>query len=174
MTCLHPLTVVAMGNRLCGDDGIGPVILDALSAMADTRLELMAGGMDALAMLDRIQDRDRVLILDAARMGLRAGTIRSFGKREVEFILKEDHLSLHGIGLADALRLGEELKLLPPELNFIGIEPESVTINTPLSPVVRAQIPTVIQMILEEIEPLPYLHQPGKVAERVSEGTSHV
>jgi hydrogenase maturation protease len=147
-----PLTVIGMGNRLCGDDSVGPVILDALKTFHDKRMELVEGGVDALALLELLAQREHALVIDATRMGLDPGAIRAFSRHDVEMIVTEEHLSLHGMGMAEALQLGEQLGMLPEDLKFIGIQPLSVNVNTPLSEPVAASVSAVIDLVIEELQ----------------------
>lgn len=148
---MQQMTVVGMGSRLCGDDAIGVTIIDELRKLDDGRLELVEGGLDALGLLDRLNQRENVIIVDATRMGLEPGEIRSFTREEVRLVVSEDHLSLHGIGLTEALQLGESMGLLPEKLKFIGIQPLSVNVGSELSEPVRASIEPIIKMIREEL-----------------------
>ena len=105
-------------------------------------------------MLDIIRDRNKVLIIDATRMNREPGAIQMFHHEEVSLVVKEDHLSLHGIGLAEALSLGESLELLPENLKFIGIQPLSVNVGNELSAPVRAAIEPIITTVLAELDSL--------------------
>lgn len=149
---MHHMTVVGMGSRLCGDDAIGVTVLDELRKADDGQLELIDGGLDALGLLDLLNRRENVVIVDATRMGLEPGEIRSFSHDEVNLVVNEDHLSLHGIGLTEALQLGERLGLLPQKLKFIGIQPLSVNVGSELSTPVQAAIEPVLELIQKELD----------------------
>lgn len=147
---MTPLTIIGMGSRLCGDDAIGLAILDALQEEAGSDLELIEGGLDALAALESMAGRDQVILVDATRMGLDPGSVRAFMADQVNLQVREDHLSLHGIGLSEALEMGERLGLLPSNLKIIGIQPLSINVGTGLSEPVQAAIPEVLDLIRTE------------------------
>ncbi len=148
---MSQLTIIGMGSRLCGDDAIGVHVLDELRDWDEPRLELVEGGLDALGMLDLLHQRENVLIIDATRMGSEPGSVKAFSKQEVSLVVSEDHLSLHGIGLTEALQLGESLGLLPQNLNFIGIQPLSVNVGSELSTPVQSAIEPVLQLVRETL-----------------------
>ena len=66
-TRLAPITVLAVGNTIMGDDGLGPAVLAALSAARaeDPRVLLVDGGTLGMSLLPVIQDARRLLVLDA-------------------------------------------------------------------------------------------------------------
>lgn len=145
-------TVVGMGNRLCGDDAIGPLVLDALRGLDDARLELIEGGVDALALLDIMAEKPQVIVVDATRMGLSPGALRVFQRDQCDLIVEQDHLSLHSLGLAEVLQLGEQFEMLPKNLKFVGIQPLSVEVDAPVSDVVTNAIPAAVDLILDEVD----------------------
>lgn len=145
------LTVIGIGNRLRGDDAVGPLLIDELSMLADSQLELIDAGSDALGILEYLEGRRDVIIIDACRMGRKPGTLITFDTSQVDLILDGDPLSLHGLGLAESLRMAESLHMLPEDLKIIGIEPDSTQFNGKLSPPVQRALKTAIEKINDEL-----------------------
>jgi len=149
------LTVIGMGNVQFGDDGIGPAIIENLRATqrlttkttTGAEIELIEMGLDALGLLDYLPNRNQVLIVDAARMGAKPGTMRVFKPTESHLVLQWDHLSLHGFGLAETYRLAGELGILPEQFWILGIQPGNVNPGTTLSPAVSTAIPNAVRLI---------------------------
>jgi len=145
------LTVIGVGNRLRGDDALGPLIIDALANQADPRLELIDAGSDALGVLEYLEGREQVMLIDACRMGRIAGELVQFEPAEVNLILTDDPLSLHGLGLAETLQMATSLHLLPPILKIIGIQPETTQFNSQLSAPALQALDQAIQQVYTEL-----------------------
>lgn len=152
------LTVIGIGNRLRGDDAIGPLAIDALRALNRPELELIDAGSDALGVLEYFENKQRVLLIDACLMGRKPGTIIGFEPAEAQLILNQDPLSLHGLGLSEALEMARSLKLLPEELKIYGIEPDYMQFEEQLSPAMAEALESVVSKVqneLQKVEGLP-------------------
>ena len=114
------LTVIGIGSRLRGDDAVGPLLIDKLAEQANSQLELIDAGSDALGILEYLDGRQDVIIIDACRMGRKPGTLVTFDPAQVDLILDGDPLSLHGLGLAEALRMAESLQLLLKQIKLFS------------------------------------------------------
>lgn len=148
-----PLKIIAVGNAFYGDDGIGMAVLEQLKNMSGMKkIPLINGATDALGLIDHFEDSEHVIIIDAARMGCRPGTVRAFNGSSASLEIIEDHLSFHGLGLSDAIQLATELQRLPERLSIVGVEPEQLTISCGLSEKVRNAIPEVIETIFALIK----------------------
>ena len=123
------LTVIGIGSRLRGDDAIGPMLIDKLSSLPNSKIELVDAGSDALGILEFLQEREHVIIVDACRMGRKPGSIVEMDPSQIDMILKDDPISLHGLGLAESIKMAQSLNMLPEDLKIIGIEPESIQFN---------------------------------------------
>ncbi|NQV30033.1 MAG: hydrogenase maturation protease [Candidatus Marinimicrobia bacterium] len=145
------LTVIGVGNRLRGDDAVGPLLIDELSKLSDPRLELVDAGSDALGILEYLEDRNLVLVVDACRMGKAPGSLLTFRPFESRLIMDADPLSLHGLGLAETLDMAESLHMLPTDLKIIGIEPDSIQFNGKLSSSVQEAMSLAIEKIHDEL-----------------------
>ena len=146
--------VFAVGNELCGDDGVGAAVLAGLRRRADLPgLECHDAGPDALALLDRWDPDGLNVVVDAARMGASPGTWRRFTPAEVRLRPWRSGVSAHGLGLAEALALGERIGALPRQLVIYGVEPATTEAGRGLSPQVAAAVPAVIAAIAAEVNP---------------------
>ena len=141
------LTVIGIGNVLRGDDGVGPALIQALAEESIPDIELIQAGSDALGLLEYLENRQRVWVVDACQMGRRPGEMVIFDPSEAELIMEKVQISLHGLGLAEALKMADALKMLPPELKIIGIEPESIQFNGELSLPVQRALKKAIKLV---------------------------
>lgn len=146
--------LLALGNPLRGDDGVGAALLDALAAFPlPPDLDVLEGGTPGLETVLLLQGYQRVLIVDAAEMGLPAGAWRCLRLDQVRLQSRDLQLrgTLHDAGLAEALSLAQALDLLPAQIEIIAIQPQQVGWEPCLSPAVRAALPAVCHAVLERL-----------------------
>ncbi len=146
--------ILALGNPLRGDDGVGTAVLAALrDADLPNGVALVDGGTPGLESILLMQGYRRAIIVDAAEMGLEAGAWRRFEAHEAT--LRAGDLSqmgtLHAAGLSEALKLGAALGVLPQEVVIFGVQPQRIGWEAGLSAAVRAAVPAVCAAIREEL-----------------------
>jgi hydrogenase maturation protease len=145
--------ILGLGNNLRGDDGAGPAVVTALLFMdLPQQIEIVDGGTLGLEIVLLLQGYERVIIVDAADMGLQPGQWRRFTLDTAELKINENKLrgTLHAAGLAEALVLAGALDMLPETLIFYGIQPEEIDWSDNLSAPVQAAIPNIAKAIVEE------------------------
>ena len=151
---MEKILILGLGNSLRGDDGAGSAVIAALSLMDLPRhVDLLDGGTPGLEMVLLLQGYARVIIVDAADMGVAPGEWRRFTPDTAEIKSSEDNLqgTLHSAGLAEALALAGALDLLPPSLVIYGIQPKSLDWSQELTEPLAAALPDVVNKIAEEI-----------------------
>jgi hydrogenase maturation protease len=145
--------VYAVGNRLRGDDGVGPATIEMLQREnLGPNVELIDAGLPGLEAALAFHDRRQILLIDAVEFGAAPGTVRKFtmtadglGKRTIH------PNSLHAAGLLDALGLAAALGVLPPNVTLFAVQPHCLGYEVGLSPSVRAVLPCVVEAIRDEI-----------------------
>jgi len=101
--------IIALGNRLRGDDAAGLIAADRLaSTPLPAGTEVTEGPEDPIRLLDLLGDADRVIILDAADMGLEPGTVRVL-RNEADWAKVRRNQSVHGIGIQDLVAMARKL-----------------------------------------------------------------
>lgn len=145
--------VLGLGSPLQGDDGVGPAALARLCERytPDDGVEPVDGGTDGLALLPRLEDAERVLVIDAVRSGAPPGTRIVLRGDEVPRRLAA-RLSPHEIDLAEVLALAELRGRRPRELVVLGIEPERVEMRAELSPAVAASLDPLVEDVRAQLE----------------------
>ncbi len=146
--------VAGIGNRLRGDDGFGPRVIDLLSACSlPKNVMLWDFGTAGLTVASELSDYDFIIFLDVTEGGGEPGTLY---KREitVEEVSVEDvtdlvTLSLHEAGLEGLLRLAKALRTLPPRCILIGCEPKSLNLSLDLSSEVEAAARKAVSLVME-------------------------
>lgn len=115
-------------------------------------VEIIDGGTPGLETVLLLQGYKRVIIVDAADMGLQPGQWRRFTPDTAELKSSENKLqgTLHAAGLAEALVLAGALDVLPPTLIIYGIQPKSLDWSQDLTEPLKAALPDLINSIVEE------------------------
>ena len=145
--------ILGLGNPLLGDEGIGVRVVGALRELElPDGVELADGGTSGLGLISLMEGYRRVIIVDAADMDRLPGCVVRFTPSEVQFETEETPLSLHQVGLVEALALAEALKVAPAEVVIIGIQPGRIEGVVGLNPKVEGAIPQVIRMVLDELD----------------------
>ncbi|NOX89766.1 MAG: hydrogenase maturation protease [Calditrichaeota bacterium] len=142
--------VIVLGNRLRGDDAIGPVVLDELKKQdIPIPVTLIEAGSDAFTLLEHLNGKEPLIIVDCAQMGAVPGTVKRIGIDLENFNINEQMISLHGFSFSEVLSMARGLGAVAP-CTVIGIQPESLNMGDELSAGVRAAIPRILNMIIEE------------------------
>ncbi len=148
--------MLAIGNPLRGDDGVGQSVIGRLTAGdLPAGVTVVDGGTAGLETALLLQGYQRAIIIDSANMSLPAGSWRRFAPEEAELQAADFHerLTVHYAGLAEALALGNALGILPEEIVVFGIQPLELAWSPGLSAPVQEAIPAVCAAILAELEP---------------------
>jgi hydrogenase maturation protease len=141
-----------VGNPLYADDGAGLAVIDALKINPlFEKATFFDAHTDALSLIDKFNKNGLNIIIDAARMGKPPGHVEVIQKENVKLVIQWDHLSLHGFGLAETITLAEKIEMLPDNLWVVGIEPETIQIDVPISEIITAAIPVAVNKIINEV-----------------------
>ena len=144
--------ILGFGNPLCGDDGIGASAAEMLSkSNLPPGVKVQDIGTPGFGLVSELEGWDRVIMVDAVRMGRPPGSWRRFDPGEVRLLAADGVLSLHQSGLANGLALAQALDLLPEEIIFYGIEPTNTDLFAGINPVVRNSLVEVVENILNEL-----------------------
>lgn len=145
--------IVGLGNPLRGDDGVGIRVVELLAARElPVGVEVVDGGTQGLELVNLIEGWQRVILVDAANLGLAQGQFRRFSLDETRLLDVHEPMSIHAAGLRDALLLAQALGVLPGEVIIYGVQPAKLDWETELSPQVEAAIPEITNCILDELE----------------------
>jgi hydrogenase maturation protease len=145
--------VLGLGNPLLGDEGIGVRVVEVLKRQVlPPGVAVTEGGTAGLGLIGLMEGYERVVIVDAADMGYPPGRVIRFTPAEVQFKAAGAPLSLHQVGLGEALALAEALEIAPAELVIIGVQPGRIEGGAGLSPEVENAIPQIIRAVLDELD----------------------
>jgi hydrogenase maturation protease len=144
--------VLGLGNPLRQDDGLGIIAVRMLRGRnlpGGVRVE--EAGTPGWGLPSWLEGWAHVILVDAACMGCPPGTWRRFGTEDVRIIARQEKLSLHEPALADGLALAEALDILPEEITFFCLEPESIGEGLDLSPAIERVLPKFVEEIYLEL-----------------------
>ena len=130
-----------------GDDGVGVHVINLLKKeKLPEYVEVVDGGTNGLNLLNFIEGKDIVIIIDSIDLKKTPGEIIILKNEEIKkyFRLK---CSVHDIGLVDLLDTATLLNILPKSIILVGVQPDKISLQTELSETVRKSVPKIIDNI---------------------------
>ena len=141
--------ILGIGNLLLSDEGVG---VHAVRCLAGRQLPpgvaVLDGGTSGADLVDHLEGRDRVVVIDAASGDGPPGTV--YRCEAQDLIEKGRAMSLHEFGLADSLHMAEQLGCAPRRVVVLGVQPATLAPGLELSPNVAAVLPGILKLALEE------------------------
>lgn len=160
MTAINtkPTIVIGLGNPLMTDEGIGVLLVQKLtqkfeqSPLISANIEFHDGGTGGMNLLYKIENREKVILIDCAKMGEKPGTLRRFTPDQVRTIKQLGHFSLHEIDILKLLDLAAQFDTAPRQVVIFGIEPASLDLGNNLSPTLQSQFDNYLNTIFAELQ----------------------
>jgi hydrogenase maturation protease len=148
-----PILVLGVGNLVLTDEGVGVHVVQRLQKMdLPSHVEVLDGGTSGFDLLDDIEGRKKVVVVDAVKGEQPPGTIYRMTTEDIEETPKS-RLSLHDIDMTDLLKLVDLFEIEKPEIVIIGIEPKDIeSASLELSQEIEARVPRLIELVMREIE----------------------
>ena len=150
------VVVIGIGNIILGDEGVGVHILNKLrQEKIPEQVELIEGGVGGIALLNFIKGAELALFIDALA-GTKPGNVHRFTRDDLEGKIKTmlHPMSLHDIGLAEMIKIGNTLypDEMPKEIVIYGVEITKLqTYSTKLSKKISATVNKVVKLIVDEL-----------------------
>lgn len=146
------VVVLALGNPLLGDEGVGPRALQRLSRerLFPETVELVDGGTAGLALVPKLAEANKAIVLDAVRSGQPPGTLVALdgAKLPRRFF---GSLSPHQVGFRDIVSASRLLGG-PDEVVLLGIEPLTTTLADELSEPVARSLGALTKAVVLQLE----------------------
>lgn len=138
-----------VGNDLRADDGAGPLLATLLEAQPAPDWQVVDGGDAPENCIHEVRALapQRVLIVDAADMGLPPGTLRR---------IPEDCVAAHFLVNTHAIPLNfliASLRETVAEVAFVGIQPQELAFLMPMTPAVRRGVERLHRDLLRGLVP---------------------
>lgn len=136
--------VVTVGNRMMGDDAVGPLLAQKMQRAPLDDWDVLDGGSAPENCLYLIREMapDQVLVIDAADMDLVPGEIRVIGADRLEdpFLMTTHTLPLS--------YLVQSLREFVPQVDLVGIQPQVVAFGYPVS----AEMTRAVEQVYEGLK----------------------
>lgn len=146
------IIILGVGNLLLSDEGIGVHVANELSKMdLPPEVSVVEGGTDGFRLLNIITEADRLIVIDAVRGGEEPGSIYRFDINEIKNVPTGFKTSVHQVGILEVINLSELIGKTP-HATVIGVEPKSLEMSMELSPEVKAKVPRVIELVMNELK----------------------
>ena len=144
--------VIGVGNILMRDDGVGVHVVRELERGHHRNgVRYIDGGTAAFGALDEARDCDVLIIVDAVKAGGEPGTVY---RMDLDEWRTGGGVSLHDVGLLDAISTAKMVEGRDLSVSVIGIEPEEISPGLELSISVRERFEKLMDCVLEEIREL--------------------
>lgn len=140
---------MGIGNTIMGDDGLGVRALNELrSRELPDCVDTLEAGTALLDVLPDLKEYDKVVFIDAVAVdGRTVSVLRNPCFSE----LSQRALSLHEMGIQEALRLQLLVDGELPEIVIMGLRPVRMEMATEVSHEVASKIPELVQAVWDEI-----------------------
>lgn len=140
--------VLALGNILRKDEGVGIHILNLLRERVPAGVELFDGGTSGMELLGFLEKKRRLVVLDAVDAGADPGDVIEWKKDEVP-MYATGKLSMHQMSFAEVLYWAHFTGAIPEEIVVIGVQPESLDWGVELSEKTKSSLPEAVDKVLE-------------------------
>ena len=139
--------VIGVGSVLRGDDGIGVRVTEELQKEKfPSKIKFLSGDIYGLELIKYFSDFERIIIIDAADIKEKPGTIKSFKSSEIKKSDFSDIVSTHGISLFETLTLAEKLDI-SPKIIIVGIQPKDTSFKLGLTLEIEEKIPYIVNAV---------------------------
>jgi len=139
--------IIALGNELMKDDGVG---LKVGRILAEKGYNVLEVGTDIFMLSNHYNGEERIIIVDAILSEkFKPGEVIHLKGEEVFEKLKAEIRSAHFMGAIEGLKLLMKLdeRLARAEVHFVGIVAVEIDLGTELSEEVKKAIPGAIELI---------------------------
>jgi hydrogenase maturation protease len=147
-----PILILGIGNILLRDEGVGVRVIEQMQQIPlPEDVELVDGGTAGADLLDVLAERQKVIVIDAVQADCQPGTVLRFSADD---LTQPDRLgmSLHELGLGQALKMTKKLGCEPKEVVVFGIKPRDISCGLELSEEIAAAVPKVAELVIAEIK----------------------
>ncbi|MDL1970591.1 MAG: HyaD/HybD family hydrogenase maturation endopeptidase [Candidatus Desulfofervidaceae bacterium] len=148
------IMVLGIGNILMKDEGVGVRTVEHMKKLdLPKEVELMDGGTSTPLLFPYFTEVDHLIVIDAVKGNMPPGSIY---RLKPEDLLPPDDspVSLHDLGLVNALQMAEQVGMHPKTVIIFGVEPKEIDWGMELTPEIERRIPTIAQIVLDEINKL--------------------
>ena len=146
------ITVLGIGNILLRDDGVGVRVIEHLKEHnLPKEAELIDGGTATASLFPVFAETDHLIVIDVVKGKMSPGTIYRIGLNDL-MPPKRASISLHDLGLLEALDMAKKIGKSPKSVVIFGVEPKEINWGMELSQEINGRLPQIERLVIEEIE----------------------
>lgn len=149
--------VLGVGNKLMSDEGVGVHVIERFAEryILPGEVQVLDGGTLGLDLLFYLEGIENLLLVDAAETVREAGTmIRLEGEQVPAFMSMK--ISPHQMGVPDMLAAARMKDIYPERIVMWGIQPERITLDLELSPLLASKVDPLVEKLVEELRAWGY------------------
>ena len=149
------ILVLGIGNLLLQDEGAGVRAVEEFGRrfVTPAGVELLDGGTSGIELLQYIQGKDYLILLDVVKSGNPPGTFIRLEGESVPALFQKK-ISPHQLGLSDLLATAQLIDRMPKRVVLFGIEPKSIETGLEMSDEVGGAIGRLADMVALELASL--------------------
>jgi len=145
------ILVLGIGNILLRDEGVGVRVIEQMQKMRlPDDVELIDGGTAGADLLDVLAERRKVIVIDAVQADCEPGVVLRFSADDLTRP-NGVGMSLHELGLGEALAMTRHLGCAPEDVVVFGIKPRDISCGLELSEEIAGTVSKVVELVLAEI-----------------------
>ena len=140
--------VLGIGNSLLQDEGIGHHLLKKMEQEKSYwPATFLDGGTLSFNLASTIELYDHVIILDAANLHQRPGTVEIFYDTELDEFLNKPGKSVHEVSISDLFDMTRLTGTMPQHRAMVAIQPETIDWGEALTEAVYNAQPQAIEQV---------------------------
>ena len=146
--------IVGLGNYSMGDDSIGIRVVEHIAQQGlETGFQALNISCQPLNLVTYLNENtEAMVIVDCLKTGKRPSDWILFTPEQVATQKELAGFSTHEGDALKTLELFKAAGYSLPKVRILGIEPQSLEVNTDLSPSLESRLPEYVQLAIREIE----------------------
>ncbi|RNC67529.1 MAG: hydrogenase maturation protease [Desulfuromonadales bacterium] len=150
--------IFGAGNLILSDEGFGVHCIRHLEENFDfpDEVELFDGGTLGIMVTHKIEEADRVFIIDTVDTAGEPGDVFRFEKEDIMLNRIPVKLSPHQIGIQEMLYISEMRGGCPDNISLLGVIPKILDSGDRLSEPLQTRLTEVSRLLVEELRGMGY------------------
>ena len=145
------VAVIGVGNASLSDEGVASRVLREVARQAPAWVEITDAGLPGPGMLNLLEGREKVVIVDAVDADHAPGTVYRFLPDEASPAESGPCTSLHEGNVLLYVKLAQALGMGPKDVVVVGIQPADLSPGARLSPPVEKAVAKAAELVLAEV-----------------------
>jgi hydrogenase maturation protease len=155
---LNKVLICGVGNKLKGDDGLGPFVVERLEEEGSLPpgVDLADYGISGFKCALKLEGYQKVIFIDAFSLpGSEPGRLHRLEVTKERLMnspkLSDFSLSMHETDLERIMATAAVLGIYPDQVVIVGCQPADTTVRLGLTAAVEKAVPEIIRLVKAEI-----------------------